>query len=418
MSTSTAFRCRRITSCRICGGESLYPYLDLGTQPPSNSFIAPADATDEKAFPLEVTLCTDCGLSQLRDVVSAEDIFDDYLYLSSTSKPLSQHYAGLVSAALHRFSPIDGELMVDIGCNDGVLLKGYPSERFRLLGIEPSSAGKYAIEAGFEVVAKFFNETIASEICGSRGGAEIITATNVFAHVDDIQSFAQGIEILLAKDGVFITEFPYLREMVENVYFDTVYHEHLSYLALTPLERLFSDVGLRAFRVERTELGASGPALRLFVCRAEARHPVEETVPAMLADEDAWGICSPAPYDDFARRVAEVKTTIRNIVDGLKGDGHRIGAYCAPAKGNTLLNYVGLGPDDLTAVSDNNELKIGKLTPGSHIAIVDDAAFIDASITHALLLAWNYADFFLENAEFIKRGGKFIVPLPTPRIEP
>ena len=412
------FHSQRCSTCRICGGEDLFPYLDLGRQPPSNSFIPVAKTPDEQSFPLEVMLCRNCGLSQLHDVVSADAIFDDYLYLSSTSKALCRHYAGLVANVLEGFGPGDGSLMVDIGCNDGVLLKGYPPDRFRLLGIEPSSVGKYAEEAGFEVLPVFFNEDTGRRILESHGGADIVTATNVFAHVDDIQSFAKGIEALLADDGVYIIEFPYLLEMIENLYFDTIYHEHLSYLALTPLARLFADTGLRTFRVERVDLGASGPALRLFVCRADAGHAVEDSITKMLADERAWGIDDPARYEEFASRVAEVKKTIHEWVVRLNREGYKVGAYCAPAKGNTLLNYVGLGPKDIVAVSDNNELKVGKVMPGSHIPIVGDDAFLDAGITHALLLAWNYLDFFLENAEFIRRGGKFIVPLPKPRIAP
>jgi len=313
---------------------------------------------------------------------------------------------------------IKGGLLVDIGCNDGVLLKGYPPGRFRLLGVEPSSVGKYAEEAGFDVLTAFFNEDTGGRIRESHGGADIVTATNVFAHVDDIRSFARGIEALLDDDGVYITEFPYLLEMVENLFFDTIYHEHLSYLALAPLVRLFADTGLRAFRVERVDLGASGPALRLFVCRDGAGHAVEDSITQMLADERAWGIDDPARYEEFASRVADVKERILELVARLRNEGHKIGAYCAPAKGNTLLNYVGLGPEDIVAVSDSNDLKVGKVTPGSHIPIVSDQEFLDAGITHALLLAWNYLDFFLENADFIKRGGRFIVPLPMPRIAP
>ena len=412
------FQSQRRASCRICGGTALEPYLDLGNQPPSNSFVTPAEAAREQSFPLAIALCRGCGLSQLSDVVSAEDIFDEYLYLSSTSKALLRHYSGMVADILARFSPDDGALMVDVGCNDGVLLKGYPKGRYRLLGIEPSSAGKFAREAGFDVEDAFFDEHTARRLEKSRGAAAVITATNVFAHVDDIASFARGVVALLATDGVYVTEFPYLCDMVEGLYFDTIYHEHLSYLALTPLKRLFDDVGLRAFRVERAAIGASGPALRLFVCRADAPYPVEDSVNAMLRDEKAWGIADPARYLEFAHRVDAVKKSIRDTVTGLNRKGLKVGAYCAPAKGNTLLNYVGLGPKDIVAVSDTNKLKIGRLTPGSHIPIIGEQAFFDAGITHALLLAWNYLDFFLDNAEFIKRGGKFIVPLPEPKIVP
>ncbi len=418
MTDSKRFHVRRRSTCRICGGGDLRRYLDLGSQPPANSFIAPADIAHEEAFPLQVYLCPGCGLSQLGHVAAAADIFDDYLYLSSASEALSHHYQGLVDAALETFEPAAGSLMVDIGCNDGILLKGYPPDRFRLLGVEPSSAGAYAREAGFEVAEEFFDADAGRRLRESHGAARFITATNVFAHVDDIEGFARSVHTLLDADGVFIIEFPYLADMLERCYFDTIYHEHLSYLALTPLARLFAGAGLRAFRVERTGMGASGPALRLFVCRSDGAYATHASIPAMLEDERAWGVMEPGAYEDFARRVAGVRDRIVGLIRGLKGDGGRIGAFGAPAKGNTLLNYLGLTPSDIVCAAETNPLKIGKLTPGSHIPIVDDAAFLAAGVSHALLLTWNYADFFLANAPFIKQGGKFIIPLPEPCIRP
>ncbi|OAN55035.1 class I SAM-dependent methyltransferase [Magnetospirillum moscoviense] len=413
-----SMRMRVRTTCRICGGSHLVRTLDLGAQPPSNSFLAPADIAAEQAFPLEMHLCTDCGLSQLVHIVYSEDIFDEYLYLSSTSRALCQHYQGLIDGALARFDPPAGALAVDIGCNDGIMLRRYPEGRCRLLGIEPSSAGKCAREAGFEVIDQFFEAGLAERLATSHGRAALITATNVFAHVDDIASFAAGVRTLLADDGVFIIEFPYLVDMVERLYFDTIYHEHLCYLALTPLDHLFAKVGLRAFRVERTEVGASGPALRLFVCRAESARATEDSITAMRADEQAWGITDPARYRDFAARVERIRDRILALIAEVKAKGGRVGAYGAPAKGNTLLNYLKLGPSDIEMVAENNALKVGKVTPGSHIPIVGDDSFLASGIDTALLLTWNYLDFFLGNSDFIKKGGKFIVPLPDVKIVP
>ena len=409
-------KCR--DTCRICRSKDLTLYLDLGDQPPSNSFIPVSAIKDEATFPLKVFLCNNCGLSQLIHIVSASDIFDDYAYLSSTSKALCNHYQEMVDAALDRFSPDEQSLIVDIGCNDGITLSRYPKDKFKLLGIEPSSAGALARKAGFEVAERFFNKETARDIQGTHGKAAIVTATNVFAHVDDIQSFAAGIACLLRDDGVAIFEFPYLHNMLEDLYFDTIYHEHLCYLALTPLTRLFDDVGLRAFNVERTEVGASGPALRLSVCLNNALHNTDVSISDMLADEASWGVKDIAVYLNFSERVANVKSEILQILTDLKSDGHKIGAYGAPAKGNTLLNYLGVGPDDIIAAADNNDLKIGKVTPGSHIPICGDDAFIAQEITHALLLTWNYADFFLKNSDFIKTGNKFIIPFPAPHIAP
>lgn len=418
MNSVRTFRLFERSTCRICDGGDLRLTLDLGRQPPSNSFIAPEHVADEQIFPLAMYLCPRCGLSQLRHVVASEDIFDEYLYLSSTSGSLKRHYQGLVDGALAAFRPPEGALMVDVGCNDGIMLRRYPEGRYRLLGIEPSSAGDYARRDGFAVVPEFFTAELAARLADFHGRAHVITATNVFAHVDDIASFAAGVRTLLADDGVYIVEFPYLVDMVEQCYFDTIYHEHLCYLALTPLAVLFERVGLKAFRIEDAGSGASGPARRLFACRVESPRPVEDGIAAMLAAEDAWGLKRPETYRAFARRVAQVRAEILAMIDSLIAEGRTVGAFGAPAKGNTLLNYLSLGPDRIVAAAENNALKIGKLTPGSHIPIVSDEAFLALGVSHALLLTWNYADFLLANAEFIKRGGKFIVPLPAPMIRP
>ena len=406
------------TTCRICGSDSLYPYINLGDQPPSNCFISSSEIPKEKTFPLIVNLCRDCGLSQLSLVVSSENIFDDYLYLSSTSGALKRHYKGMIDAIIDEFKPAKNSLAVDIGCNDGITLRCYPKDQCRLLGIDPSSAAKYAIAEGFNVIQAFFNEEQGKKIREENGGAAVITATNVFAHVDDIISFAKGVHTLLDDDGIFVIEFPYLRDMVEQNYFDTIYHEHLSYLALTPLIQLFRDTDLRAFHVIHVDVGASGPALRLFVCREGSNHRTRETITNMVDDEKTWGINQLERYDDFAARVAEIREALKHMIRDLSKQGFKVGAFGAPAKGNTLLNYVGLTPEEIVAVAENNELKIGKVTPGSHIPIISDEEFLNAGIPYAILLTWNYADFFLKTSEYIKRGGKFIIPLPQSVIKP
>jgi len=402
--------------CRVCGGKDLFLYLDLGRHPPSNSFLTPEELPYERRFPLRVYLCRGCGLSQLLDVVSASDIFNEYMYLSSSSKALRNHYQEMVDQVLSRFEISSGSLVVDIGCNDGISLKCYPKGTFRLLGVEPSSAGEYAKRAGFDVVSDFFDRELGRALAQKYGHAALVTATNVFAHVDDIRSFAEGVQRLLSPDGIFVIEFPYVRDMIEGRLFDTIYHEHLCYLGLTPVSHLLAQVGARAFRVERTPFGASGPALRLFVCREEARYPRDASIEKMLGEERAWGIAEAQSYSAFATAVSTLKTELRHMIEELRNAGHVVGAFTAPAKGNTLLNYLELMGESIVAVAENNELKIGKVTPGSHIRIISDEEFLKCGVSHALLLSWNYADFFLKNSEFVKRGGKFIIPLPEPRI--
>lgn len=412
------FHSTQATQCRICGGDTLIPYLDLGEQPPSNTFPQPEEAGSEPKFPLVVQLCPACGLSQLTEVVAATDIFDDYAYLSSTSRALVNHYQSMVDGLLARFAPGPDSLIVDIGCNDGITLARYPEARYRLLGVEPSSAGKYARECGFQVEQGFFDDRLALALVGRHGQAKLATATNVFAHVDDIRAFTRGVKTLLAPDGVFVIEAPYLRDMIESLYFDTIYHEHLSYLAVTPLVRLFREHGLRLFHVEPVALGASGPALRFFVCHAEAGFEQDGSVQQYLQDEAAWGICAAERYRDFAIRVGKRREDILALLTRLRAEGFVLGAFGAPAKGNTLLNYLGVTGADLVAVAENNPLKAGRVTPGTHISIVDDAEFLRLGVNRALLLTWNYADFFVAESDFVKHGGRFVIPLPDLCIRP
>jgi SAM-dependent methyltransferase len=412
------FEMTKRSDCRICGSTDLVSYLDLGEQPPSNAFIAANAISQEQTFPLKVYFCQDCGLSQLLHIVSARSIFDDYVYLSSTSKALCNHYQRLVDSALSDFNIQDSSLIVDIGCNDGIMLERYPKNQYQLLGIEPSSAGKFAEKAGFRIIDKFFDSSLSTELKSEFGKAHIITATNVFAHVDDIHSFTSGINELLAPQGVFIIEFPYLGDMLENLYFDTVYHEHLCYFGLTPLIRLLNDNCLRAFRVEKQEMGASGPALRLFVCHQSAGFDSEPSIGELLEQESFWGITESNKYMKFGKDIAQIKKQIVGFIDGLLEQGKKLGAFGAPAKGNTLLNFLELSKDQLSLIAENNDLKIGLVTPGSHIPIVSDQEFLESGISHALLLSWNYAEFFLNHSEFVKHGGKFIVPFPAPRIAP
>lgn len=404
--------------CTICGSKNLTRYLSLGDQPPSNSFIEPAEIATEQRFPLDVYLCTDCGLSQLLDIVSAEDIFRDYAYLSSSSRALCQHYQEMIDDVLALTRAAPGSLAVDIGCNDGITLNSYPTGTCRPLGVDPSSAGQRARDRGFEVLGRFFNKQCGIDILEAYGPAKIITATNVLTKVDDINDLAAGITALLDDEGVFVIEFPYLIDMIEMLYFDTIYHEHYTYLSLLPLDVLFANAGLRAFRVSRTDVGASGPALRLFVCKSGAWFKEEQSITDLRAAEIAWGIKKIETYQRFAGRVQETGEKLLAIMHELKAGGAKIAAYGAPAKGNTLLNLIKADTSLIDVVAENNEIKIGRVTPGTHLPIVSEDTFMDGGYSHALLLAWNYLDFFLEKSPYIKNGGKFIVPVPKPNVRP
>jgi SAM-dependent methyltransferase len=405
-------------ACRYCGSRKLSLFLSLGQQPPSNSFLRPEQVPQEVRFALDVYLCEECYLVQLLDVVPAEAIFDDYLYLSSSSKALVQHYRGLAQMLIERFKLTRSDMAVDIGCNDGILLHGYGPDGPVTVGVEPSKVADVARGSGLEVFRGFFSVNLAEAIAHRCGKAKVVTATNVFAHVDDSAAFVEGLLSLLTEDGVFVIEAPYLIDMFEQCLFDTIYHEHLCYLSLTPLVPFLARHGLAVFDVERVPFGASGPAIRVFVQRTRGPHIVRDSVGTMLADEVRWGLKTPHPYGRFSGEVQKVREELLALLTDLKRRGAEIGGYGAPAKGNTLLNYLGLTTDLVQYIAETNAWKQGMLTPGSHIPIVSEEEFLARMPGYALLLSWNYLEFFLKHSEFIRKGGRFVVPLPNPRIAP
>jgi len=408
-------RSYRIERCRLCQSRDLDRYLDLGAQPPANRFIRPTDIAAEKRFPLEVVRCARCGFSQLSFVVAAQDLFSQYSYLSSTSAPLREHYAKLASELCARFNIDSNALVVDVGANDGVMLHAFSQAAPRRIGIEPSDAALVANRTGFDIVRRFLDEEAVQEVLRRAGRACIVTATNVFAHIDDLVRATDCFRRLLDDDGVLVVEAPYLYDMLEGLYFDTVYHEHLSYISVSPLVPFLRKQGLRLFDVVRVDFGASGPALRLFICLEAAVHAATSRVQEMLDFERKAKLHLANPYRTFSQRISAWRETMLATIAETRR-GRRLGAYTAPAKGNTLLNYLQLTPEDVVAVAENNERKIGMITPGTHVPIVDDETFLSLGIDHAILLSWNYAAYFLANSEFKRRGGSFIIPLPQVRI--
>lgn len=404
--------------CRYCGSTRQVRFLSLGNHPPSDAFIFAHEVAGEERFPLEVYVCEECFLVQLLDVVSPEVLFADFAYLASRSAALRAHYERLAKRIVERFRLNPNDMAVDIGCNDGVLLAGYAGSGLKTVGVEPSNVAEVARAAGFEVIHRFFDDDCADEIVHRHGRAKVVTATNVFPHVDDIAAFTDAVGKLLAPDGVFVIEASYLLDLIDQTLFDTIYHEHLCYLSLTPVMPFLTTHGFEVIDVERVDFGASGPAIRIWAQHHGGPHAVASSVGQMLADEAAWGVSDLDRYFGYARKVEKLKEDLLALIAGLRAQGLRIGGYGAPAKGSTLLNYLDLPPGTIESIAETNERKIGKVTPGSHVPIVSDEIFLQDPPPYAVLFTWNYLDYFLTHSEYVKRGGRFVVPIPTPRIEP
>ncbi len=406
---------RVLDTCRICGGRDLRQVVSLGMTPLANSFIVPERAAEpELLVPLEAVRCPACGLMQLSVVVRPDIMFAEYAYSSSASEPMVQHFDELARELVDRFH-LGEALVAEFGSNDGVLLGPLAARGARAIGIDPSANQARAANArGLETIVGYFDGATARRLAAERGRAKAIVANNVLAHIDDLHGVVEGLDALLADDGVFVAEFPYLGDLLARVEYDTIYHEHLSYFALSPLRRLFSGPRLELFDVRR--LSVHGGSIRIYVGRP-GQHPPGPDLARMLDRERADGLLDAAVYERFGAQVATSRSALRAMLGELRRADRRIAALGASAKGNTLLNYCGIGPDTISFVGDSTPAKQGRLTPGMHIPVRSDDAIRSERPDFTLLLAWNYADAILERyADYRAGGGRFIHPVPVARI--
>ena len=399
--------------CRICGNESLKNFLSLGKMPLANSFLSKQELTqDEKSFPLETCFCGNCKLVQLSYVVPAEMMFKNYVYVSSTTNTFKVHFTKMAEDISRNFTLNEDSLAVDIGSNDGILLKGFQRMKVQTIGVEPAvNIAAIAEQNGVETINDFFGEASVNEIIRRKGQADVVTATNVFAHVNDIHDFVANVKSLLKKDGIFVIEVPYLVTMFEKMLFDTIYHEHLSYFSLTSLNHFFGMLGMQVFDVQNVD--SHGGSLRVFVEKNDGKFKINPSVTAMLKNEKEFGVDNFALYKQFADKVYNTRHNLVMCLKDLKGKGNAIAAYGAPAKGNTLLNFCQIGTEYISYVVDDNPLKIGLYTPGMHIPVVSSKNLEEQKPDYILILAWNFAKEIMEKTKKLEDGGvKFIIPLP------
>ncbi|MDO8575751.1 MAG: class I SAM-dependent methyltransferase [bacterium] len=402
------------TTCRICKGKDLVRFLSLGEHPPVDNFTDREHLDAEKRYPLDVYFCGQCNLVQLLDVVTQEELFhQNYAYFSSASAPLVEHFKSyaedLKKDILH-----ENDLVVDIGSNDGILLQ-FLTGGYRVLGIEPSAnVAEVARGKGIETIAGFFTVDMAKQIVKKYGAAKVVTANNVFAHIDDIDEIINAVNTLLTGDGVFVSESHYLLDLIEKREFDTVYHEHLCYYSVKPLVHLFERFGMEVFDVRRVNV--HGGSIRVSA-RLKSGKPQDPSVAMMLKLEEEAGLHSIERFGGFQKEVDAIRERLVSLVRGFRKEGKTVTAYGAPAKGNTLLNFCGFTADDLKYVTDTTPQKIGLLTPGSHIPVVSPLILTTETPDYILLLAWNYREFILKKEKALReRGAKFIIPIPEVEI--
>jgi len=406
---SQSERCRRRTTCRVCAEEALYPFLDLGEMPPANAFVDSPDA-DEETFPLSVVVCESCNHVQLEHTVDRETLFAEYPYFSSASAPLFDHF-GAYADAIDATYLEDGDFVVEIGSNDGVLLSQFDDE-IATLGVDPAeTVATAARERGVETITAFFDPTVAAEIRAEYGSADAVLANNVVGHIDDLHGLMAGIDELLAPDGVFVVEVPYLVDTISNNQFDQIYHEHLSYFSVRSFDRLVEHFDMEVTDVDRQDV--HGGTIRVHVRRQSAPGSPTRAVSDLRTLELAMLLDDVETYDEFAAGVERTRTRITTLFDRLKTADVSIVGYGATAKGNVLLNYCDIGPETLEYILDTTPAKQGTYSPGMGIPVREPAVFDEDPPEYAFLLAWNYRDAILEKeSDYRDAGGRFVVPIP------
>lgn len=403
----------RKSACRLCGNKDLQIVLPVVATPPGDHYLSVDHKnTPQETYPLDLVLCGDCGLTQLGYSVDPDALYGNYVYTTSISLGLVDHFRRYAESVLAKVRPPRDSLVVDIGSNDGSLLRCFKEQGLKVLGVDPAGEiARQATDSGVETWNGYFSLGYAQKIRNERGAAAIVTANNVFANVDDLESFAQGIRLLLAPDGVFVFETSYLLDVVEKSLLETVFHEHVSYFSAKPLEKFFRRLGMQLIDVERVP--TKGGSLRGTVQLAGGPRPVSKSVDSLLALETSVGLDRPDIFAGLDARLQDTKRQLTARLRELKDQGKLLAGYGASVGVTTLLYYFDLAPF-LTFIVDDNPRKQNTLSPGQHIPVLPSDALYERRPDYVVILAWNYADAIMrKHQRFLDAGGRFIIPLPT-----
>lgn len=402
--------------CLVCRSDAVDEFLNLGDTALANQFLRADEITaQEPKYPLRVGFCRSCGHVQLMESVPPLAMFQNYLYVSAASDTLKNHLWDLSDDLARRYRPGADDLVIDIGCNDGTLLQGFRRHGVRTLGVDPAeNLAALASGDGIERYIGLFGASTAEAIVAKWGRASLVTATNTFPHIQDLDDFTRGIRTVLKPGGTFVIEMHYLLDLIEQVAFDTIYHEHVSYWALGPMKRLLEKNGLAIVDAQRVPLHHG--QLRVHVQR-QGEGEIRPAVAELLAAERSAGLDRFETYARFAERALKIKRDLHDTLAAFAHDGRRVAGYGAPAKGNTLLGFLEIGPELLPYIVDRSPLKQGLYTPGTHIPVVAPERLLADQPDYVLLLAWNFADEVMEQqSEYLRRGGRFMVPVPEVRV--
>jgi hypothetical protein len=401
--------------CQICGSEELEPVLDLGHQPPCDSLLTPVQLREaETTYPLRFVVCRRCWLAQIDYVVAPEVLFHpDYPYRSGITASLRRNLHATADTVISRLSVPADSLVVDIGSNDGTLLRGFQDRGMRVLGVEATNVAQIAIDDGVETVQAFFSEAIAAQLLETYGAAKVITATNMFAHVQNLGDLMRGISALLEDGGALVTESHYLLDLLRDVQYDSIYHEHLKFYSLRPLIELFGAYGFTLADVDR--IPNYGGSIRVYAIKGDAQ--VSSNVRELLAEEERAGLYELGAYRQFAAAARASIDAVRDLLTKLVRDGDAVPGIGCPGRASTLLNSSRIGPETMPYIAEQStSLKLGLVLPGMHIPVVDEARLFSEQPSHALMLSWHYAEPII--ATMRDRGLKsaIVVPLPQLRV--
>lgn len=402
----------RRDDCRLCGGKDLHLGLHLTPAPIVDAYV-PAERLGEmqETYPLDVYVCSGCGHSQLLDVVDPQVLYRDYIYVTASSPGLAEHFHKYADAVMGRVNPLEGALVVDIGSNDGTLLKFFQGRGAQVLGIDPAvDIARQATRSGVETIPDFFTAALSRQIRKERGAAAIVTVNNLYANVDDLADFTDGIRHLLSLDGVLVFESFYLADLIQNMVFDFIYHEHLSCFSVKPLSSFFGRHGMELIDVER--VATKGGSLRYTVQLAGGSRCVSQSVSSMISLEENLGIGTPQPLKAFAAKIDQRKSELVTLLRDFQGKGKTMAGYGASASTTPLLYHFGIG-DELSFIVDDNPAKQNLYSPGYHIPVLPSHAIYARKPDIVLILAWRFSEPIIDkHRAYLDQGGHFIVPLP------